>query len=118
MCPTTHEQWFPRFLLEVVFLYPSVSIIRSDVVVGPYLATGEVFVVLQFLTHGIQEHLVIHLAHIETRLVQNSQDALVWDLYQIYNDLVVKVIHLERRTNRTRLLNALSMLSHKCCNFQ
>lgn len=63
-------------------------------VVCSHLAGCVVGVLGQFGVHAVQADCVSDVADGEARFVQNGEDALVWLLHEINNDLVVEVVDL------------------------
>lgn len=63
-------------------------------VIQSHLAGGVVGVLGQFGVHAVQAHRVGDVTSCETSLVQNGDDAFVWFLHKVHNDLVVDVINL------------------------
>lgn len=59
-----------------------------------YLAAGVVGMFRQFSIESLQEHLIRHLPHIHARLIQDRKNAFMLLLYQIHDDLIVKVVDL------------------------
>ncbi len=59
-----------------------------------HLAGGVVGVLGQFGVHAVQTDRVSDFANREASFVQNGDDAFVWLLHEVHNDLVVEVINL------------------------
>lgn len=63
-------------------------------VIWSHLAGGVVGVLGQFGVHAVQADRVGDFANREASFIQNGDDAFVWLLHKVHNDLIVEVINL------------------------